>query len=92
VETERLRCSNVASAEISNCDAPKDQVSTSAKTTTCQGEYDLLSAKLKTVTPARRMYQQGEEILRKDINSVYKKTISVKKRTSWKGYQEKRRL
>jgi hypothetical protein len=51
-----------------------------------------MSAKLKTTTPERRMYQQGEELLRKDINNTYKKTLSAKRRTSWKGHQEKRRL
>jgi hypothetical protein len=57
-----------------------------------QRGYDLSSAKLKTATPARRMYQQGEELLGKDINNTCKKTISVKRKTSSKGHQEERRL
>lgn len=53
---ERPRPSHAAFAEISNCYAPKDQVSAAAKVTVYQGEYDLSSAEIKT---ARLMQQQG---------------------------------
>jgi hypothetical protein len=55
---------------------------TSAKITTCQEEYDLLSAKLKTTTPERRMYECSKK-------NFLEKTSTIPTR---KPYQQKEEL